>query len=198
MKSIIKPFFAVLFLISGLVACDKVDDLSLFTNGTTPALSVNNTTVAPTAADSLSPILNFTWTSPLYATDSANYKFILEIDSVGRNFSNPTRTTVLGDLSHTILAKDLNNMLLGLGFDFNIPGSIEARLISSYANNNERLISNTLTINATVYVTPPKVDLPSTGRLFLVGNASQGGWNNPVPVPTQEKKCWFFGTMPTT
>jgi hypothetical protein len=33
---------------------------------------------------------------------------------------------------------------------------------------------------------PPKVALPTTGKLFLVGDASQGGWNNPVPVPTQE------------
>ena len=28
--------------------------------------------------------------------------------------------------------------------------------------------------------------MPSSGDLFLVGNASPGGWNNPVPVPSQK------------
>jgi starch-binding outer membrane protein SusE/F len=36
------------------------------------------------------------------------------------------------------------------------------------------------------YLIPPKVAIPTSGKLFLVGDASQGGWNNPVPVPTQE------------
>ena len=30
------------------------------------------------------------------------------------------------------------------------------------------------------------VPLPSTGDLFLVGDATSGGWNNPVPVPSQK------------
>ncbi len=38
----------------------------------------------------------------------------------------------------------------------------------------------------TTYKVPPKVALPTSGKLFLVGDASDGGWSNPVPVPTQE------------
>ena len=63
---------------------------------------------------------------------------------------------------------------------------MDVRVTSSYANNNERLASNTLKIKMTPYKVPPKVVLPSSNKLFLVGSASQGGWNNPVPVPTQE------------
>ncbi|MGI8637063.1 MAG: hypothetical protein ACR2KZ_16845 [Segetibacter sp.] len=36
------------------------------------------------------------------------------------------------------------------------------------------------------YAIPPKVAPPATGRLYLVGSATAGGWNNPVPVPLQE------------
>jgi hypothetical protein len=28
--------------------------------------------------------------------------------------------------------------------------------------------------------------VPASGRLFIVGDGTAGGWTNPVPVPTQE------------
>lgn len=37
----------------------------------------------------------------------------------------------------------------------------------------------------TPYVVPPKVMPPSSDSLFIVGNATAGGWGNPVPVPAQ-------------
>lgn len=77
-------------------------------------------------------------------------------------------------------------MLLSLGFAFNVAYDIDVRVTSSYGNNNEQYKSNVLKLRVTPYVTPPKVVPPTSGRLFLVGDASQGGWNNPVPVPTQE------------
>ena len=60
------------------------------------------------------------------------------------------------------------------------------RVTSSYANNNDIKVSNTVKVSATAYKVPPKVSLPASGKLFLVGGASDGGWNNPVPTPTQE------------
>jgi hypothetical protein len=59
------------------------------------------------------------------------------------------------------------------------------RVISSYANNNERYTSNVLTLTMTPYVVPPKVAPPTTGELFLVGDAAQGGWTS-IPVPSQQ------------
>jgi hypothetical protein len=63
---------------------------------------------------------------------------------------------------------------------------MDVRVISSYGNNNEQYKSNTVTIKYTPYKVPPKIALPTSGKLFLVGDATQGGWNNPVPVPSQE------------
>jgi hypothetical protein len=59
-------------------------------------------------------------------------------------------------------------------------------LIASYGNNNDRKISTPVAIQMTPYKIPPRVVLPTSGKLFIVGDATQGGWNNPVPVPTQE------------
>jgi hypothetical protein len=69
------------------------------------------------------------------------------------------------------------------------PGSvhhIEIRVTSTLVNNNVPIPSNVLKFDVTPYAIPPKVAPPVTGHLYLVGSATAGGWNNPVPVPTQE------------
>ncbi|MEP6926074.1 MAG: SusE domain-containing protein [Ginsengibacter sp.] len=185
MKHISKLFFAAI-LITAFTACNKVADLPHYKNGTTPVLTSSTTTIASTPADSNNVALTLTWTSPAYATDSNNMKYVVQIDSAGGNFSKAVSHIVLGSLSTTFTAKELNSILLNYGYAFGVPYNINVRVISSYANNNEQLISNTLTISITPYAIPPKIAPPLSGHLYLVGDASQGGWNNPVPVPTQE------------
>ncbi|GAC1384427.1 MAG: hypothetical protein NVSMB45_12420 [Ginsengibacter sp.] len=167
-------------------ACNKVADLPIYKNGVVPVLTASTTTIAPAPADSNSTALTLNWTSPAYATDSSNMKYIIEIDSTGRNFSKEVTKTVVGKLTTSFTAKEINTILLGYGFAFNTPYDMDVRVTSSYANNNERLLSNVIKIKMTPYKVPPKVPLPTTGKLFLVGDASQGGWNNPVPAPSQE------------
>ena len=167
-------------------ACEKVPDLPFHNEGIEPVLTSSAATLAPIAADSNKTVLTLDWTSPLYATDSATFKFIVQIDSAGRNFSKAVSQEVIGDRQLSLTAKELNTIMLNFGFEFNKPYDLNMRVISSYSNNNERRLSNTVTLKATPYKIPPKVALPTTGKLYLVGDATQGGWNNPVPVPTQE------------
>jgi hypothetical protein len=169
-----------------VTACDKVDDLPFFAEGNEPVLSASATTIAPLPADSNNTVLVLDWTSPNYATDTATYRYIIEVDSAGRNFSRAVRQEVIGERSVSFLAKELNTIMLDYGFAFNRAYNLEMRVISSYANNNERRTSNTVTIRATPYKVPPKVALPTTGKLYIVGDATQGGWTNPVPLPSQE------------
>ncbi len=191
MKIIFKILLFV--LTSGFVftACDKKDELPFYEPAAAASvLSSSAASIAPLPADSNNAAVTFSWTMPKYATDSASIKYIIEIDSAGRNFSNAVAKTINGALNVTFTAKELNTILLGFGFAFNTPYDVEVRVIASYANNNQLVKSNTININATPYKTPPKVALPASGKLFIVGNATAGGnatgWNNPVPVPTQE------------
>jgi hypothetical protein len=131
-------------------------------------------------------VLTLDWTSPDYATDSANTKYIIQVDSTGRNFSKAVSKEVIGQRSASFLAKELNSIMLNYGFEFNKAYDLDVRVISSYANNNERLLSNTVKLRATPYKIPPKIALPTTGKLYIVGDATVGGWNNPVPTPSQE------------
>lgn len=186
MKSALKFFLFITGVTIFLMSCDKVNDLQTFGNGTSPQLSASATTVAPPASDSGKVVLTFNWSFPAYATDSGNMKYTIEIDSAGKNFSNPAVRVVTKQLSTSYTAKELNDILLAKGYAFNLPVDMDVRVTSSYANNNERLRSNTVRVRITPYKIPPKVALPAAGKLFIVGGATVGGWNNPVPVPSQE------------
>lgn len=179
----------ILFMIGAafiLNACDKKDSLPFYTNGSGLSLSSSTTTIAPAPSDSDKVVLSLGWNFPNYATAPSNTKYTVEIDSNGRNFSKAYTKTVVGQLGTTFTAKELNNILLGFGFKFNTPYYVDFRVTSSYVNNNEPLHSNVITMKMTPYKIPPKVTPPTTGHLYIVGDATQGGWNNPVPVPTQE------------
>jgi len=173
----------ILFMVS---ACEKVPELPFHPDGIESVLSSSATTLAPLPADSNKTVLTLDWTSPEYSTDTATVRFIVQIDSAGRNFSKATSKELIGKRTLSLTAKELNTIMLDYGFEFNKPYNLDMRVISSHNNNNERKFSNTVKLTATPYKIPPKVALPTTGKLYLVGDATQGGWNNPVPVPNQE------------
>ncbi len=186
MKRITSIFFTTLLAAVLLTACEKAEDLPFYENGAAPAATASASTIAPLPSDSLAAGLTINWSNPGYAADSATYKYVVEIDRAGNNFQNPAQRVVSGTLSTTYLNKELNNILLDKGFEFGTPYDMEVRVISSYANNNERLISNVLPVKMTPYKIPPRVELPGSGKLFLVGSATGSGWNNPVQTPEQE------------
>jgi len=137
-------------------------------------------------ADSDKVALTLTWSNPNYSVDSSTVKYVIEIDSSGRNFAKEVTTTVIGTRSASFTAKQLNTILINYGFAYNTAYNIDVRITSSQGNNNEQLKSNTVVINFKTYLVPPKVQVPSSGKLFLVGDATGSGWNNPVAVPAQQ------------
>ncbi len=167
-------------------ACEKADPLSIYADGKEPVLSASASTVAPPPADSNKVVLTLNWTDPQHGQDTALYKYVVELDSSGRNFSKAKKIELIGTRTYSFVAKDLNAMLLSYGFQFNTAYDVDLRVTSSYGNNNEQKKSNTLKIRMTPYKIPPKVALPASGKIFIVGDATQGGWNNPVPLPAQE------------
>src|ERR1700722_7874782 len=176
-------------LIGGLLAivgaaCSKMTN-AYYHQGSIPNLQVSFMTLAPATADSLKNVFALSWTNPNYSTDSATVLYTIQIDSSGRNFSKAQSWTVTGAMVDSFSAKQLNTLALGFGFNYNVANNLDVRVVSSYANNNEQLMSNTVTISYTPYVTPPKVAPPATKKLYLVGSATADAWNNPVPVAQQ-------------
>jgi len=165
------------------VGCEKADELPNYNLGHPVTLNPSATTVSPAPADSAKTVLTLNWTSPQYATDSANMKYIVEIDSTGRNFAKEVTRVITKKLSTSFTGKELNDILLGYGYAFNVPVDMDIRVTSSYLNNNDKFISNIVKVKMTPYKIPPKVALPASGRLFIVGDASTFGWTNDAAPP---------------
>lgn len=189
MKHIQKLWFFLLAAGMLFTACEKNieggGEIAVFSNGKQPVISASAATIAPAAADSNNVALTLSWTNPEYSIDSSTVKYVVEIDSTNRNFSKSVTRTVTGTRRLSMLAKELNSILLGFGFAFNTAYDIDVRVISSFPNNNERLVSNTLKLRVTPYKIPPRIALPASGRLFVVGDAFNGipDWDNPTSLP---------------
>ena len=173
MKYIIKTGFLTLVLAVILSACNKVGPLQLFGSGTPVTLIPSSTEINPAPGDSNKIVAFFTWNDPNYATASSNQKFTLEIDSTGRNFSKEIVTTVVGKQKITFTGQQLNDMLAAFGFTPGQSFTFDIRVTSAYANNNNPLQSNTVTVKISSYLVPITLTPSSSADLtLLVANAS--------------------------
>ncbi len=175
MKYFSKLFLAVVGIISIFSACNKLDPaepLPQYVLGTSPVLSSSLTTLTPVLADSNKTVVVFSWTNPKYSNDSSTTKYILEIDSSGRNFAKESTKTVTGVTSTSFTGRELNAILLGLGFKLNVAQAIDVRLISSYGNNNERYNSNPLKIMVTPFADPSVLTSVNSSVTCTLANAS--------------------------
>ncbi len=154
-------------------SCEKVADLPYYTEGKAVTLSADQTTLAPTAADSSRNIITFSWTNPEYKQDSSLYKFILEIDSAGRNFVKNTQKIVVGQRSVSFTGKEMNGILLKFGFAIGTAYDLDFRIISSYGNNNERYFSNVVKIKITPYNDPSVLTSTATNVICSPATQSQ-------------------------
>jgi len=174
-------------------ACNKEEARDTFNGGTAPVFSAS-------AKDSIG--LNFntetekavtlSWSNPNYmfasGVSSQNVTYTLEIDTAGANFAGPNKKSVSisNDLSITYTQKAFNILISDLKVVAGKVAKLEMRVISSLGASSTNLVSNTLAFKVLPYAPPPKVAVPSGGELFLVGDATNGGWTNPVPVPAQQ------------
>ena len=195
MKKVLQYGFMALFLCGGMTACKKDEKRVFFDGGTPSQLSANQSADIPMSfLTKDNEAVTFSWTNPDYkfttGLSSQNVTYLWQMDTAGANFTNPKRKeiSVANDLSRSFTQNEINDFMLNqLELAVGIPHDLEFRLISSIAGSaTTSLISNVVKLKATPYAIPPKVNPPASGRLFMVGNATPGGWNNPVPVPTQE------------
>ena len=189
-----KNLFRVLlpFLIVGsLLSCEKKVETINYEGGTAPVLSADRTTVALAFATQAQEALKLMWTNPDYrfstGISSHDVSYLLEIGLEGTNFSPVKAISFSRELSVTFTQGELNDYLLNtLALAPAVSHPIEFRVTSRLLNNAVPLTSNTLKFNITPFAIPPKVTPPASNKLFIVGSATPGGWNNPVPVPSQE------------
>ena len=181
MKKILTTLSIVLIVVYFFNACTKVDSLPYYDKGNAITLTASKTTVAPTPADTANAVIGFSWTNPNYASDSTTYKYIVEIDSTGRNFTKSVSKIVIGKLNTTFTGKELNAILLNYGFSLGVAYTIDVRVTSSYGNNNERYYSNIAKISVTPYADPSLLTTAQTSVTCALATASTSSntfsWN---------------------
>lgn len=193
MQNIMKLVFT--FLVAGVfLSCKKNVSMITYDSGTAPVISANKSGTIPLSfATKDNEAITFSWTNPAYkfstGVSSQDVSYLIEVDTVGANFTSPVKKSlgISKDISKTFLQSEFNDVLFNqMKLVAGMVHNIEVRITSTLVNSSLPLTSNILKFSATPYVIPPKVAPPTTGRLYLVGSATAGGWNNPVPVPTQE------------
>ena len=173
MKKNIAILSVVVATVIFFTGCKKVDDLPFYENGTSVTLTASKTSVVSAPADSITSVIAFSWTNPKYATDSSSYKYILAIDSSGRNFARETTKIVTGGLTTTLTGKELNAILLNYGFTLGTPYDLDVRVTSSYGNNNERYLSNVVKVRVTPYNDPSVLTTSNTSVTTALATQAQ-------------------------
>jgi starch-binding outer membrane protein SusE/F len=83
--------------------------------------------------------------------------------------------------------RTLNKLMTDLGYTDSSKGyTLQARLKASLYVATSQLTSNTVNFTVSPYSTKPVALYPVPDELFIVGDATAGGWTNPVPVPSQK------------
>jgi hypothetical protein len=184
--------FPILILAFG--SCEKEENKIYYEGGTPPVLTASATDISLEPGQESNLALALTWTNPNYqfttGTSSHDVTYTLEIDTAGANFNSSKKYTsvIAKEMSKSYTVAELNGILgndMLLQLNPRRDYAMELRIISSIGSG-AKLISNVVSFTTKPFAPPPKVELPSTGQLFLVGDASPGGWANPVPTPSQE------------
>jgi starch-binding outer membrane protein SusE/F len=192
MKKSLKNLVGFLLITITMLSCTKQENKDYLLNSTAPVLTASFNAANLSFANANSTALSLNWTNPNYkfttGTSSQDVSYVIEIDTTGSNFTNPQRQSisVSKDLGESFTGSQLNSYLLNELLNPGVPHNIEIRVTASLTNSAAALVSNVVKLTATPYSIPPAVPLPTTGNLYLVGSATAGGWNNPVPLPTQQ------------
>jgi starch-binding outer membrane protein SusE/F len=186
MKNMIKIMFGTLFTAAILFSCKKDENKVYFEGGTNPVLKVSSS--ANLFLDSTkknTTALTFNWTNPEYkfntGISSQTVTYILQIDTTGSNFSNPSiqETSISADLTTSFTVKQVNTFLNKLLLARDIPHNMEFR-IKSTINGTVPLYSNVVKIIITPYL-DVAVPLPPTGDLYITGDGTPSSWTNNPP-----------------
>jgi len=172
--------FFSFFLLS---SCEKEENKIYYEGGTAPVLSSSKSGSIPLSfANKDQEAIKLSWTNPDYkfttGLSSQGVTYRLEIDTTGANFTNPQRKilTISNDLALSMTQDVLNDYLLNqlqlkAGMSHNIEMKVTSTIGSAVA-----LTSNVLKFTTTPYAIPPKVAPPASGKLYITGSATPGGW----------------------
>ena len=196
MKNLIKLLSGTFLLAMAFAGCTKDEHRVYYEGGTAPVLTASSTAAQVlnrANADVLSVKLN--WTNPDYVfttgVSSQDVNYILQVDTTGANFGSPKlqEKSIPKELAVSLTVKDMNTFFTKMELAPSQAHNIDFRIKATLLNNSVPLYSNVIKIVYTPYldfiVEPPGTAgaVYTDGNLWIVGDATPNGWNNPLPAP---------------
>ncbi len=143
-------------------------------------------TVVPSSASPLvlqvsnasNTAVSFNWNASNFGSNEI--KYALQIDTAGGNFANPQVKQLGTALTAGFTVSELNTIAIAAGVIGGTTKNVQFRIVSYLGNYATPLVNS-----ATVSI-PVTTFTPLPPALYIVGDATPGGWNNPVPVPSQQ------------
>jgi hypothetical protein len=176
----------IAFFLGALIvlACDKEETRVTFLKSTPPVLVASSTAdlVLNKAQENFSS-LQFQWTNPTFefsnGVNTQSVSYVLQIDEGGKNFGSAKQVNLgfTNSVSKSFTVKELNTTLSGLELADFVAQNFEFRIKATLANNSVPVYSNVVAIKITTYL---DVVYPVPANLFIIGDATPGGWNNTV------------------
>jgi starch-binding outer membrane protein SusE/F len=192
MKNIFRLLAFSVFVFS-IGSCEKKESKDFYEGGTPPVLSASAATISLEPGQESNTALTLNWTNPDYrfttGISSLDVTYTIEMDTLGANFASSKKvsTVISKEFSKTYTVGELNSilgndMLLQLNPRRNY--TMQVRVISSIGTV-AKLTSNVISFTTKPFQPPPKVEPPTNGTLWIVGDAPSGppSWSNPVPPP---------------
>ena len=194
-------FSVFLFCIS---SCKKAENKDFFEGGTPPSLSASTATVTLEPGSEANTAIVLKWTNPDYkfttGLSSQDVTYTLEMDTLGANFNSSRKvTTVIAkDLSKSYTVGELNGILgntMVLQLNPRRNYTLQLRVIASIGSS-VKITSNVISFTTRPFAPPPKVAPPASGKLYITGSATPGGWmGSPAPELLSQKFTQVSSTL---
>jgi hypothetical protein len=193
MKPIINKLFFVVGALVLIASCKKDEVKAVLQKPSTTTLTASATTLVLDSANKSNTAITFSWPEFDYGY-SADVTYTLQFDSTADNFAKPYEVLIgVNTVEKSYIVSDFNSLLsetlqLPVGVASNLLVRIKAdvKQYNGAASTVPSVYSDTVTLTVTPYSTKPQPKYPVPDVLFIVGDATPGGWNNPVLVPSQQ------------
>jgi starch-binding outer membrane protein SusE/F len=185
--SLLWRILGLILLLTGVQSCKKELDVPKGTVAATPTVSSSASTIVLARADSLKTAVVFNWTAGKVNGLTGKLSYIIEVDKKGNNFANAIDFNAGDTIKKTFTVKALNSLLVSL--PVNSANDLEMRLVTATSDGSAMpFFSNVISLNVTTY--PP---VPYS-QLWLLGDATPGGWSldNMVPMTESSSDPFIF------
>jgi starch-binding outer membrane protein SusE/F len=177
MKGFLNNIFLLSLLALALGSCKKDETIVVAKEGTVPSVTASSTTLVLDELDAAKDAVTFKWNASDFGYKAA-VKYKLLFDKKGNNFASADSLDLGSSVESKLTVARLNTIANNIGLEGFKTADMEVRVKAEISQNFPAVFSTPLTITVTPYLSKPPYQ-----TLYLVGDASDGGWDNAKASP---------------